>query len=126
MKFLVDNALSPRFARELVATGYGDALHVRDLGLASAMDGAIFDRAEADDRVVISQDSDFASLLIERSAPNPSVVLFRHLPNRRTDALLRLFLANLPYVEEDLEKGALVMMEPSRVRVRLLPVGKGP
>lgn len=108
MKFLVDNALSPRFARELAGRVY-DSVHVRDLGLESAMDDAIFERARSDDRVLISQDTDFASLLIEQSAPKPSVILFRHLPNRRTEALLKLFLANLPYVEEDLEKGALVI-----------------
>ncbi len=123
MKFLVDNALSPRFARDLVAGGYG-AVHVRELGLAAATDEAIFSRARADSRVVISQDTDFGTLLVIHQAKQPSVVLFRHMQNRRTDALVALFVANLSDVTSDLEAGALVIIEPLRVRVRRLPVSR--
>jgi hypothetical protein len=48
MKILVDNALSPDVSEGLRQVGH-DAVHVRDLGLASADDSVIFARAAQDE-----------------------------------------------------------------------------
>jgi predicted nuclease of predicted toxin-antitoxin system len=76
MRFLVDNALSPVLATLLRDAGH-DALHVRDLALQAAADAVIFDRAATDDRIVVSADTDFGTLLAAQPLQKPSVLLFR-------------------------------------------------
>ena len=125
MRFLVDNALSPDVVRGLSAAGH-DAIHVRDIGLGAADDSEIFDRAAADDRTVISADTYFGTLLAVRQESKPSVVLFRGATPRRPLDQVVLLLVNLPRVEDDLVAGAIVIIQPARIRIRSLPISGTP
>ena len=121
MKFLIDNALSPIVARELALLGH-DAVHVRDLGMQDASDDAIFDRAAAEDRVVVSADTDFGTLLAARKQTRPSVILFRHGSQHRPDDQAELLTANLPQLKPALRAGSIIVIAPDRIRIRTLPL----
>ena len=121
MKLLVDNALSPGFADLLRKAGH-DAVHVREVGLQHAADEEIFERAILEDRVIVSADTDFAMLLATRSVSKPSVILFRGGGSRRPEALASLILQNVPQLADVLAAGCIVTIEPTRLRVRPLPI----
>ncbi len=121
MRFLVDNALSPQVAQALRAAGH-DALHVRDAGHGRAPDQEIVDLAVREDRVLLSADTDFATLLALRMEPRPSFVLFRGSVHRKPAKQARSLLEALPLLESDLQAGAVVVIAPDRIRVRRFPV----
>ncbi len=121
MKFLIDNALSPNMTEGLKKAGH-DAVHVRDLGMAAAKDQEIMELALKDDRVIVSADTDFGTLLALRELSKPSFVLFRR-SDKRPVALLMQLLANLDQFEEALTQGAVVVIEDKRIRIRQLQIG---
>src|SRR5712691_8256603 len=125
MRFLVDNALSPILATLLKQADH-NALHVRDIDLHRSDDVVIFDHAAAEDRIVVSADTDFGTLLATRSAQKPSVIQFRGQGSRKPEALALTILSNLPPLIDALESGSLVTFEPSRIRVRALPINVAP
>jgi predicted nuclease of predicted toxin-antitoxin system len=66
---------------------------------------------------------DFGDLLATKELSRPSVILFRRI-ERKNDSRLALILKNLKAIHADLERGSIVILESSRIRIRRLPIGK--
>jgi len=123
VRFLIDNALSPLFAKELCAAGH-DAVHVLEIGLDKADDETILAQADADARIVVTVDTDFAALLAELETTSPSVILFRHKAGRNPIKHLKDLLTNLSDIEFSLAEGSIVIFQEMRIRIRRLPILK--
>lgn len=121
MKLLIDNALSPTVAESLRKAGH-DAVHVRELGMGAAPDEEIFQHASTSSQVLVSSDTDFGGLLRLSQSVFPSLILLRGGIERRPRRQVELLVANLGPLAESLEKGAVAVLEPGRIRVRRLPL----
>lgn len=117
---LIDMNLSPSWVPVLRAGGWS-AIHWIDVGDPHADDREIMAWASAHRHVVFTHDLDFGTMLALTHAGGPSVLQVRGqdvLP----DHLAPLVLAALRQHESDLEKGALVVVDERRCRVRILPL----
>jgi predicted nuclease of predicted toxin-antitoxin system len=80
--------------------------------------------AVADDRVLVTADSDFAAMLALGELRVPSVVLLRSADHLRPFEQARLLVANLTRVEGELAAGAIVSLSQRHLRIRDLPVNR--
>ncbi|MEH2438965.1 DUF5615 family PIN-like protein [Nostoc sp.] len=120
MKLLLDQGL-PLSAAALLRDAGIDTIHVGEIGMSEAEDAEIIQRAREERRVVATLDADFHTLLALDEATTPSVIRIR-IERLRSQALANLLLTVIAECEEDLEQGAAVTVEPSRIRIRRLPL----
>lgn len=123
MRLPIDANLSHRVAELLREAGH-DAVHVRELGLQHASDLRIADVAASEERVIVSEDTDVGALLAQRRLSRPSFVLVRSIEPLTPQQQAMLLAANLPAVEQELEDGAIAVLDRRRLRVRRLPIGR--
>ena len=119
MRFIADICMDVRVATWLNAQGH-DATHLRDQGLQRLPDGEIFDKAIAESRVVVTFDLDFGEIVALCKGRKAGVVLFR-LRNTRTDFVIQRLSTVISECADALTRGAIVIVEESRRRVREFP-----
>lgn len=88
MKFLIDAQLPPAFAHWLREAGY-DAQAVREAGLREAGDSEIWRYAQAQGRVIVTKDEDFAQRA-QTGVAGPVIVWLRI--GNTSNAALRAWL----------------------------------
>ena len=116
MRFLVDNSLSWRLAERLRQAGH-DAVHVRDLGLASAPDARIFQRSIDEQPIVLTQDADFGTLMAASATSAGCVVLVR-LNSGRVDDQWSHVGSLLQRYPQELVPGAVIVLADNSIRIR--------
>ncbi|MGL6345266.1 MAG: DUF5615 family PIN-like protein [Waterburya sp.] len=120
MKLLLDQGL-PRSASILLNARGINTIHVGEIGLWAADDADILQRAREDNRIVVTLDADFHSILACNNAHSPSVIRIR-IERLRALALTKILLDVIDQCQEDLKKGAAVTVEIGRIRIRRLPL----
>lgn len=120
MKLLIDMNLSPRSVGVLADAGI-ESLHWSALGAHHATNSQIMARARANDYVVLTHDLDFSAILAATQGEKPSVVYIR-AGDVSPDVIGKQVIAALRQMASDLDDGALLTVEPSRTRLRVLPL----
>lgn len=119
MKLLIDMNLSPEWAKELKRGGW-DAVHWSAIGDPRATDSTIMEWARTNGYVVFTHDLDFGALLAATRVQGPSVIQIRTqdvMPQSLGSRMVQILRQHQPV----LEKGALVTVDETRSRVRILP-----
>ncbi len=106
--------------RALRAQGH-DVVSVAEDGLFDVPDLQIVERARHEGGTIVTYDQDFGRLLALAGAAKPSVIILRLEDQTPGYATPRLLTA-LGHHAEALAAGAIVIVEDSQVRVRLLPI----
>lgn len=120
MKIVIDMNLSPDWVLALTQAGH-DAIHWLTIGDPGARDAVIMDWAATHGYVVFTHDLDFSAILATTQASVPSVIQLRSqdiLP----DASANPILAALQQFSRELEAGALITVDETRTRARILPI----
>jgi predicted nuclease of predicted toxin-antitoxin system len=120
VQILIDMNLSPDWVPLLVNAGW-TAVHWSTVGDPRATDRIIMDWAVANGYIVFTHDLDFGTALALTHDTGPSVLQVR-AQNVLPDHMGSLVLAALRQHDSDLAAGALVVVEESRRRVRILPI----
>jgi len=85
--------------------------------------GEIFKKAIQEGRVVLTFDLDFSEIAAATEGKPASVILFR-LKNTLTPHVIERLSTALNHSTEALKRGAIIVVEESRYRVRYLPIGE--
>ncbi len=123
MRILIDMNLSPEWGAVLEQAGW-QATHWSVIGEFNAPDTEIMEHARSGGFLVFTHDLDFGAILASTGAVGPSVIQLRS-EDTRPETMGGVVLAALETHREALSTGALVTIDPRRMRVTLLPLRRG-
>ena len=123
MKILIDMNLSPDWVEVFTAANI-ESIHWSNIGDPAAKDTVLMTYAQVNNYIVFTNDLDFGTLLAIQQVNLPSVIQVR------TQDLLpanigNLVISALQQFRLELERGALLTIDSSRLRVRILPIRQG-
>src|SRR5688500_6655603 len=122
MKFLTDQDVYGTTVRFLGGLGH-DAVPVAQLGLARADDADLLRVAQEQGRLFVTRDRDYGGLVFVQGS-GTGVIYLRVLPATQDSVHAELARALTLYSEDEL-RGAFLVVEPGRHRIRRLAPGPG-
>ena len=120
MHLLIDMSLSPAWCPFLTQADI-QATHWSDIGPMDAQDLHIFQYAQDHNYIVFTHDLDFGDILALSGAAQPSVIQIR-ADDPTPQTIGSTVLTALGQFEGMLATGALVVIDPTKSRARVLPI----
>ncbi|MDE3058138.1 MAG: DUF5615 family PIN-like protein [Bacteroidota bacterium] len=122
LKILVDMNLSPVWV-DFLAKNKFEAVHWSKIGDPKEKDSVILHYAKENGFIVFTNDLDFGALLAANQFTLPSVIQIR-IQDVLPSHIGKLVVASLTQYKTQLENGALISIDESRQRARILPLMK--
>ena len=122
IKILLDQGL-PRSTAGLLRERGWDVQHVSERSMSRAEDVAILQVARQEQRLVVTLDADFHTLLAVSGATGPSVLRIR-MQGLKADQVATLIERVLALASDELGQGAMVTVADAKIRIKRLPVTK--
>ena len=122
MKFLLNMNIPRELGKRLKSKGH-KTRHVGDIGMAKASDMAIIEESRKNKETIITHDLDYGNLLAFSGESTPSIILFR-VRNTHIDNLFKRIVESWKEIEKSLVKGAIIVLEDTLIRIRVLPIIK--
>ncbi len=120
MKLVLDMNIPQSWVDFLNSKGH-TVKHWRSIGDIRAEDTEIMAWARAHEYTVFTHDLDFGSLLYSTNATKPSVLQLR-MADIVPEVAGNFVLEALDKVSNEIQEGALVIIDPNKHRIRLLPL----
>jgi len=121
LRFLANMNISPKTVDALNRQAW-DIVRVSNLLPVDTPDHRILEYARQEDRIIVTQDLDFSTLLAVGGHTRPSLITLR-LSASDPETITRRLLEVLPRIEDALFRGCAVTIENVAVRIRHLPIG---
>ncbi|MFO7972116.1 MAG: DUF5615 family PIN-like protein [Desulfobacterales bacterium] len=120
MKVLLDQGL-PRSSAEILRNKGWNIQHTGEIGMSRATDRQILEYARDEQRIVITLDSDFHTMLAVENLNSPSVVRIRQAGLRGPE-LAELVEKIWSRIGQQLENGAMATITEKAMRIRKIPL----
>ena len=120
MRIFADVHISPITVQHLTELGHG-VVRANSVLPENAPDHEIVAWAVSGERVVLTQDLGFSTIVALSGATQPSIITLR-LPDSRVEIVNRTLESALPRLEGLVATGIIATVEDERVRIRQLPV----
>ncbi len=120
IKIIIDMNLPPSLVSILKNEGW-ETLHWSSIGDPGATDSEIMRYAKKGGYMVITHDLDFGAILAATGWKTPSVIQIR-TQDVFPEAIGKMIIATIHQFSNEIKKGALISVDESRSRARILPI----
>ena len=120
IKIIIDMNLPPSLVSILENEGW-EALHWSSIGDPGATDSEIMRYAKKGGYVVLTHDLHFGAILAATGWKTPSVIQIR-TQDVFPESIGNMIIATIHQFLDDIKKGALISVDESRSRARILPI----
>jgi predicted nuclease of predicted toxin-antitoxin system len=120
MKLLLDQGLPRSTVLELQKYSI-EAIHVGEIGMASASDEEILEKAANLKATVVTLDSDFHAILASLQIKNTSVIRIR-IEGLKASALAQILVTIISSAKSEIVEGSAVSVTDKGIRIHKLPL----
>ena len=120
MRWLLDQGI-PRWSAKNLRQSQEDAVHTGDIGMAKALDLEVIQHAIKDNRIIVTLDSDFHTLLAVMGASKPSIIRIRE-EGLKGQQVAELVLQIARQLKPELDRGCVITFHGGKIRYRNLPI----